>query len=80
MLLCAEGTAGQAYSCCDRYVSEFEVATLANQISNGAADIQGASPTPKHRIVTEKLRGLGMEFGGRALLEETVTQLVAAVP
>ena len=66
-------------SCPDRYVSEHEVATLAKQISGSRSTIHGAEPKPKSQIVTDKLRALGMEFGGRALLEQTVRDLVAAV-
>ena len=35
--------------------------------------------SPKNEIVTDKIRHLGMEFGGLKLLEETVQRLVKAV-
>ena len=79
VLLSAERIAGEAYNCYDRYVSEHEVATLAKQISGSRSTIHGVEPKPKNQIVTDKLRTLGMEFGGRALLERTVRELVAAV-
>ena len=79
LLLTAENMAGEAFNCYDRYVSEHEVATLAKQISGSRSTIHGAEPKPKSQIVTDKLRALGMEFGGRALLEQTVRDLVAAV-
>lgn len=78
VLLSAEGTTGQAYSCCDRYVSEFEVATLAKEISGSSAQISGEPKSPRHTIVTDKLQSLGMQFGGKSLLNETVAQLVKA--
>ena len=34
---------------------------------------------PKHEIITEKLRRLGMEFGGQPLLERTIVQMLNAV-
>jgi hypothetical protein len=34
--------------------------------------------SPKHEIVTEKLRRLGMTFGGQPLLVETIRQLLEA--
>jgi nucleoside-diphosphate-sugar epimerase len=77
VLLTAEGTAGQAYNCYDRYISAHEVATLAKEISGSNAKIVGEPKTPKHQIETGKLRALGMEFGGEGLLRETVGALVA---
>lgn len=70
--------AGQAFNCCDQYISEWDVAHLAKQISASAAEIRGEQTSPKNQIVTEKLRSLGMIFGGRELLETTVRQLVQA--
>ena len=69
---------GQAFNCYDRYISEFEVATMAKNITGSASSITGESKQPQHQIVTEKLRGLGMAFGGEALLEKTVRELIAA--
>ena len=41
--------------------------------------ILGRQTSPKHQIVTDKIRLLGMEFGGAALLEETIAAMVQAV-
>jgi hypothetical protein len=71
--------AGEAFNCYDRYVSEWDVAHLAKQMSGSKADIRGQQTTPKNQIVTEKLRSLGMTFGGQQLLEATVRQLIEAV-
>jgi len=79
ILLRAEGIAGEAYNCCDRYISEYEVATLAREIAGSSSAIEGEPKSPKHQIVTDKLQALGMRFGGRELLEQTVQELVAAV-
>jgi len=79
ILLNAEGIAGEAYNCYDRYVSEYEVATIAKRLSGSASTILGKRTSPKHQIVTDKIRSLGMEFGGAALLEETIAAMVQAV-
>ena len=76
ILLTAEGIAGQAYSCCDRYVSEFDVATIAKQITGSSATIVGDPKQPKHSIVTDKLESTGMKFGGEELLRQTIAELV----
>ncbi|MFO0910811.1 MAG: NAD(P)-dependent oxidoreductase [Isosphaeraceae bacterium] len=68
---------GEAFACYDRYISEFEVATIAKRLSGSQAVIAGAAPTPKNQIVTEKIRALGMTFGGLPLLEETIQALLA---
>lgn len=78
LLLTAEGVAGEAYSCYDRYVSQYEVAALAKEISGGEAKITGGITRPKHEIVTDKIRALGMTFGGKPLLRKTIEELVAA--
>ncbi len=69
-------TAGQAYACYDRYVSHFEVAMLAKELSGSSAEIIGEVKRPKHEIVTDKIRQLGMTFGGEALLRSTIAELV----
>jgi nucleoside-diphosphate-sugar epimerase len=79
LLLRAEGVAGEAYNCYDRYISEHEVGTIARALSGSQAAIRGTPPTPRHQIVTEKLQALGMHFGGRPLLEQTVGQILDAV-
>jgi nucleoside-diphosphate-sugar epimerase len=78
ILLAADGIAGQAYNCYDRYISEHEVATIAKALSGSSATIRGVSPTPRHQIETGKLRALGLEFGGRARLERTVEEILGA--
>ena len=78
-LITAPGIAGEVFNCYDRYVSEYEVATIAKRLSGSRSTIHGEPTSPKNQIVTEKLRSLGMEFGGDLLLQQTVQQLVAAV-
>jgi nucleoside-diphosphate-sugar epimerase len=76
ILLGAESVAGQMYNCYDLYVSEREVAECAKAAAGSQSAISGESPRPLHQIDAAKLRGLGMTFGGRALLEKTVHELV----
>ncbi len=78
ILLHADSIAGEAYSCYDRYVSEFEVAQLAREISNSNAEIKGERAAPKNQIVSDKIKDLGMTFGGDARLRQTVQELVDA--
>ncbi len=78
LLLTADGVKGQVYNCYDQYVSQWEVATLAKEISGSNATIVGEPAAPKHQIVTDKIRNLGMTFGGPPLLRETIEQLVRA--
>ena len=80
VLLQADETAicGEAFNCFDRYISEYDVATLTKQLSGSSSRISGEKTRPKHQIVTDKLKALGMEFGGDALFEETVSELVDA--
>jgi nucleoside-diphosphate-sugar epimerase len=78
ILLTADGIAGEAFNCYDRFVSEFDVATLANEVSGSASQIVGQPMYPKHQIVTDKLRALGMQFGSDDLLKQTVAKLAAS--
>lgn len=70
--------AGQAYACYDRYVSEFDVATIAKQVFDSESQILGQQSAPRHQIVTRKIRELGMTFGGEPQLKKTVEAIGAA--
>ncbi|MEO6808118.1 MAG: NAD(P)-dependent oxidoreductase [Isosphaeraceae bacterium] len=74
----AETVAGQAYNCCDRYISDFEVASIAKALSGSGSRIEGAPKAPKNQIVTTKIEALGMRFGGQALLEQTIHEILDA--
>ena len=69
---------GEAFNCYDRYISEYDVATLAKRLSGSSSRISGIQKQPKHQIVTDKLQAVGMEFGGDALFEKTLSELVDA--
>lgn len=79
ILLTAHGVNGQCFNCYDRYVSEWDVANIAKQLSGSSSQISGGLIRPKHQIVTERLRKLGMQFGGDELLKSTIRDLVASV-
>jgi nucleoside-diphosphate-sugar epimerase len=74
----ARAIAGQAFNCYDRYIAEQEVARIARELTGSPSTIADLNRGPKHQIVTAKLRGLGMVFGGEALLRQTVAELVEA--
>lgn len=76
ILLTADGIAGQSYNCYDRYISDEQVARIARQLTGSSSDISDQNRGPKNQIVTEKLRSLGMSFGGEALLRDTVRQML----
>jgi nucleoside-diphosphate-sugar epimerase len=79
VLLNAEGIAGQAYSCYDRYISEFDVATIAKRICGSQSEIIGDQKRPKHEIDASKIKALGMEFGGEIRLQQTVKELLGVL-
>ena len=77
LLLHSNDNAGEVYSCYDRYVSKYDVATIAKEISGSASKILGAQSQPKHQIISDKLKAQGLQFGGEESLRQTVEQLVA---
>jgi nucleoside-diphosphate-sugar epimerase len=70
---------GEAYNCSNMYISDWDVAQLAKELAGSASTIHGWRTSPKNQIATDKIRLLGMQFGGDALLRATVGELVAAV-
>lgn len=80
ILLTADAAAitGQSFNCYDRYVAEQEVARIAKELTGSSSTIADLNKGPKNQIVTDKLRALGMQFGGEPLLRQTVTELVQA--
>ncbi|MCA9101520.1 MAG: SDR family oxidoreductase [Planctomycetales bacterium] len=74
-----EQIAGEAFNCYDRYVSQWDVANIARRITGTDGAIGGGQTRPQHEISAEKLRALGMQFGGEALLEATLAEMIAAL-
>ena len=73
-----ESVIGQSFSCYDRYVSEFDVATISKRICESDSEIIGQQMSPKHEIDSSKIKALGMKFGGEEILESTIRELVRA--
>ena len=46
ILLTAEGIVGEVYNCYDGYVSDYEVATIAKQLSGSHSEIRGSAAVP----------------------------------
>ncbi|MBI4717518.1 MAG: NAD(P)-dependent oxidoreductase [Planctomycetes bacterium] len=78
ILLTVPGTAGQCYNCYDMYVAEQDVAEIAKALTKSRSEIPPLKRGPRHQIDTSRLRGLGMAFGGRALLERTIQEMLDA--
>lgn len=78
ILLHSNDNAGEVYSCYDRYVSNFDVATIAKELSGSKSEIIGEQSQPKHQIISDKLKGRGMQFGGEELLRQTIKELIIA--
>jgi nucleoside-diphosphate-sugar epimerase len=74
----AKVIAGQAFNCYDRYVAEQAVAQIAKELTGSRSEIADLNRGPKNQIVTDKVRALGMVFGGEPLLRQTVSELVGA--
>lgn len=72
----AEKITGEAFSCFDRYVSQFDIATITKELSGSNCEIHGNQTRPKNQIVTDKIKAVGMEFGGEELLRQTIQQLI----
>ena len=71
--------AGQSFNCYDLYVSQEEVARIAKAHTGSLSTISKRNNGPKHQIDTNKLRALGVTFGGRPLLEKTIRELADAM-
>jgi nucleoside-diphosphate-sugar epimerase len=71
---------GEVFNCYDRYISQYEVASIAKQLSGSDAQLLGVTPKPKHQIETGKIQALGMRFGGEQKLQATIDALVKAQP
>lgn len=69
---------GQAFNCCEGYIADQKVAQIAKELSGSNSTISDLNKGPKHQIDNGKIRSLGMQFGGEALLRETVSQLIDA--
>jgi len=76
ILLRADGVAGQAFNCCDMYVSEQQIAEIVCRHTAREMPTDRTNKGPRHQIDTSRIRGLGMEFGGETLLQNTIEELL----
>ena len=79
LMVHANNVRGEAFNCYDRYISEFDVATITQHLCGSESQIDGTPRSPKHHIETEKIRRHGMDFGGADLLQSTIQQMINAV-
>ncbi|MEM9586518.1 MAG: NAD-dependent epimerase/dehydratase family protein [Planctomycetota bacterium] len=77
LLTTDEEVAGETFNCCDRMISDWEVAHIAKRILDSASRINGQAKQAKHAIVTDKIESLGLSFGGTPKLEATITEIAA---
>jgi nucleoside-diphosphate-sugar epimerase len=70
---------GEVYNCYDRYISEYDVAVTAQDLAGTQSDISGEQKQPLNEINAERIRALGMQFGGWPLFEQTIGQMIEAV-
>ena len=74
----AKTISGQSFNCYDLYVAELDVARIAKELTRSNSAIADLNRGPKHQIDTQKIRALGMMFGGQPLLRQTVQELIEA--
>ena len=75
----SDAVAGRAFNCSDIVVSHREIVELVRRIANLAGPLPEEGELPAAIMRTDGLASLGVTFGGRALFERTIAELVAAV-
>ncbi len=73
----ADKICGQSFACYDRYISDYEVASIAKEISGSGSIIDGQPKSPKSEIDKSKLQALGFSCGGTDLLRRTISDLLS---
>lgn len=71
-----EAIAGRAFNCSDLVVSTRDVVGLVQRIANVSGPLPEPAPLPTNVMASDGLAALGVRFGGPALVEETVAELV----
>jgi UDP-glucose 4-epimerase len=74
-----DAIAGRAFNCSDLVVSTRDVVGLVQRIANVSGPLPEPAPTPTNVMASHRLAALGVRFGGPALLEDTVAELVEEV-
>lgn len=73
-----EAVAGRAFNCSDIVVSTRDIVALAHGLAGVEGPLPASAPAPAGIMRCDGLARLGVRFGGRALLEKTVAELVEA--
>jgi nucleoside-diphosphate-sugar epimerase len=66
----AKTIASEAFNCYDLNVAEEQVARIAKELTRSRSTIAPLNRGPKHQIATQKIRAVGMTFGGQERLAE----------
>ncbi|TWT53246.1 UDP-glucose 4-epimerase [Rubripirellula amarantea] len=80
--LCAttdQNVKGETFNTCDRFISHYEVATIAKEITGSKSEIEGDPKQAGNPMNTDKLEGLGFDFGHTKLLRATIADLIKAI-
>jgi hypothetical protein len=62
--------------CYDMYISDEMVARTAKGLTGSDSQVSDLNKGPRNQISAARIQALGMRFGGRVLLEETVRQML----
>ena len=76
LLLQLESIAGECFTCCEGYLSNYDVAIKLKEIAKSNSKIEGEPGKPKHAIDDSKFREIGMEYGGEQQLSDTLNRLL----
>lgn len=74
-----ERIAGRAFNCSDIVISHRDIARLVHKFANITGPLPAEGAPPRGVMRTDGLNALGVTFGGRALFEQTIAELVAAM-
>lgn len=71
-----EVTSGNIYNCCDRYVSDYDVAVMTHELLESEQRIHGSPKTSKHSIQSSRLEALGFKFQGLQGVRELIRDVL----
>lgn len=70
--------AGQVYNCSDLYLSTREIAEIVQKLSGARGPLPAPCHDPDFPVMNcDRLKGLGLVFGGKARLEKTLADIIA---
>jgi len=79
LLLAGDPRPGQIYHCGDLHISDPKVAAIAKRLTGSRSEIEHYRHPVPPPLDTRRIEKLGMEFGGKPKLVETIKQLVKIV-